>query len=105
MDIKSFKLITWCTISMPNILDCSSGTVQILLPLCDMLATKRIKNEHVINFLSPICLNILHFMADPEEMFVAQLLRKLDTNDATIFNVLKLPEIFSNSMHKLKAHL
>lgn len=44
-------------------------------------------------------------MADPEEMFVAQLLRKLDTNDATIFNVLKLPEIFSNSMHKLKAHL
>ena len=105
LEMKSFKLMMWCPTRMANLLECSSRTVKILFPLCDMLATTGIKVDQASYFLSPLCLSILHIMADLDEKFVARFLRKLDTNDATIFEVLRLSEAFTNSIQDLKTPL
>ena len=52
-----------------------------------------------------MCLDIFHLMVDLEELFVAKILRKLDTNDAAIFEVSSLLDTFSYSMQNFKTPL
>ena len=82
--------------------ECSAQTVKILFPICDMLATTGVKEEEASYFLSPTCLSILHMMADLEEVFVSKFLRKLDTDEATLYNVFRLSETFTKYMNDLK---
>ena len=51
-------------------------------------------NSLFLYYESPMCLDIFHLMVDLEELFVAKILRKLDTNDAAIFEVSSLLETF-----------
>ena len=97
MAMKAFKLMTWCPARMANLLECSARTVKILFPICDMLATTGVKEGEASYFLSPICLSILHMMTDLEEVFVSKFLRKLDTDEATLFDVFRLSETFTKS--------
>ena len=96
MDMKPFKLMTWCPTRMANLLECSARTVKILFPICDMLATTGVNEEETSYFLLPTCLSILHMIADLKEVFVSKFLRKLDTDEATLFNVFRLSETFTN---------
>ena len=82
--------------------ECSAQTVKILFPICGMLATTGVKEEEASYFLSPTCLSILHMMADLEEVFVSKFLRKLDTDEATLYNVFRLSETFTKYMNDLK---
>ena len=104
MDMKPFKLMTCCPTRMANLLECSAQTVKILFPICDMLATTGVKEE-ASYFLSPTCLSILHMMAALEEVFVSKFLRKLDADEATLFDAFRLSETFTKSMNDLKTPL
>ena len=86
MDMKPFKLMTWCPARMANLLECSARTAKILFPICGMLATTGVKEEEASYFLSPTCLIILHMIAALEEVFVSKFLRKLDTYEDTLFS-------------------
>ena len=103
--MKPFKLMTWCPTRMANLLECSAQTVKILFPICDMLATTGVKEAEASYFLSPTCLSILHMMTDLEEVFVSKFSRKLDTDEATLFDVFRLSETFTKSMNDLKTPL
>jgi len=46
--------MTWCPTRMANILTSSKRTVEILFPLCDLLTSAYIKEDHAAYFLSPI---------------------------------------------------
>ena len=105
MAMKAFKLMTWCPTPMANLLECSAQTVKILFPICDMLATTGVKEAEASYFLSPTCLSILHMMTDLEEVFVSKFSRKLDTDEATLFDVFRLSETFTKSMNDLKTPL
>ena len=63
MDMKPFKLMTWCPTRMANLLECSARTSKILFLICVMLARTGVKEEKASYFLSPTCLSILHMMA------------------------------------------
>ena len=87
---------------MANLLECSAWAVKILFPICNMLATAGVKKEEASYFLWPTCLSILHMMADIKEVFVSKFVRKLDTDEATLFNVFRRSETFIKSMNNLK---
>ena len=97
MDMKPFKLMTWCPTRMANPLECSARILKMLFPICDMLAATGVKEEEASYFLSPNCLSILHMIADLEEVFVSTFLRNLDTDEATLFDVFRLSETFTKS--------
>ena len=103
MELKPLKLMTCCPTRIANLLDCSTRTVKILFPSCDMLTTSGVKEEEASYFLSPMCLGILHIFSDLEGVFVCGFLRKLDKNDATIFEVFGLSENFIDSMNQFKS--
>ena len=91
---------------MANLLECSARRVKILFPISDMLATTSVKEEEEASyFLFPTCLSILHIMADLEEVFVIKFLKKLDTDEARLFDVFRLSETFTKSMNDLKIPL
>ena len=105
MDMKPFKLVTWCQTRMANRLECSAQRVKILFPICDMLATTGGKGEEASYFLVSTCHSSLHMMADLEEVFGLKFLRKLDTDEARLFDVFRLSETFTKSMNALKISL
>ena len=76
MDMKPFKLMTWCPTRMANLLECRARRVKILFPICDMLATTGVKEEEASYFLFPTFLSIFHIMADLEKVFVLIFLKK-----------------------------
>ena len=76
-----------------------------MFPICDTLATTGVKEEEAPYFLSPFRLSILHMMADLKEVFVSKFLRKLDIDEATLFDVFRLSETFKKSMKNLKTPL
>ena len=100
MDMEPFKLMTSCPTRMANLLECSARRVKILFPICDMLATTGVKEEEASYFLFPTFLSILHIMADLEEVFVL-ILKRLDTDEARLFDVFRLSETFTKSMNDL----
>ena len=100
--MKPLKAMVWCPSRMANLLTCSSRTVDILFPLCDVLTTADVKREESMYFLSPTAFSILHLMADLDTVFVSRFLRKLDTDGATIFEVFGLTETFVEAVGKLE---
>ena len=65
-----------------------------------MLATTGVKEEEASYFLFPTFLSIIHIMADLEEVFVL-ILKRLDTDEARLFDVFRLSETFTKSMNDL----
>ena len=63
------------------------------------------KKKHLTFFHQLVSLGILHMMADLEELFVSNFLRKLDTDEATLCNVFRLSQTFTKSMNDLKTPL
>ena len=50
MDMKPFKLMTWCPTRMANLLECSARTLKILFLICVMLARTGVKEEEASFF-------------------------------------------------------
>ena len=50
MDMKPFKLMTWCPTRMANPLECSARILKMLFPICDMLAATGVKEEEASFF-------------------------------------------------------
>ena len=105
MEMKPLKAMFWCPTRMANILTASKRAVEILFPICDVLTTANIKAEQAAYFLSPTCMILLHLMADLEPIFVNKFLRKLDTNDATLFEVFGHTENFVSLMKEINTPL
>ena len=76
---------------MTNLLDCSLHTVNILIHLCDTIASCVIKEEETAYFMSLICFSILHVMTDVQGLFIGSFFRKLDTDNELLI------EVFSDS--------
>ena len=102
MEMKPLKAMVWCPSRMANLLQSSSRTVDILFPLSDVLTSADIKREESLYFLSPVSFSILHILADLEKAFVSKFLRKLDTDEATLFEVFGLTEKFVDSVKELE---
>ena len=100
MEMKPIRMMTWCPTRMCNILDCSKRTVDMLIPLCDTLISCEVSC-----FLSPICLSILHLMADLEGKFVGSFLRQLDASDALIVDVFGISEMMVDSLDSFQTSL
>ena len=105
LEMKQIHLMTWCPTRMANLLDASSRAVALLFPLCDVMVSCDIKPEERAYFMSPICLGILHLMADLEELMIGDFLRKLDTDDAIIIDVYGESMSFIESLDSLKTPL
>ena len=68
-------------------LTCAVQTVKNLFPLCDVLATCDIKVDDRDYFMSPKGLILVHLLADLEQVFVPQLLRKVDRDQSLMIEV------------------
>lgn len=105
MEMKPMKAMTWCPTRMGNILTSSSRAVEILFPICDLLATANIKKEEAAYFLSPTSMILLHLMADLEKTFMVKFLRKLDMDQATVMEVYGQTENFVEKMENIETPL
>ena len=90
MNTKEVKMMTWCPNRITNFFDTCARTVGLLFPLCDVLASCDVKQEERTYFMSPLCLDILHLLADLQGVKISDYLRKLDTDDAVIMDVFGL---------------
>ena len=87
MDMKQVHLMTWCPTRMSNLLTCAVQTVKNLFPLCDVLVTCDIKVDDRDYFMSPKGLILVHLLADLEQVFVPQLLGKVDRDQSMMIEV------------------
>ena len=74
--------MTWCPTQMANLLDTCATIVGLLFLLCDALANCNVMQEERAYFMSPLCLAILHLLADLQEVMISYYLRRLDTDDS-----------------------
>ena len=105
MEMKPIRLMIWCPTRMANLLDSCSCTVEMLVPLCDTLVFCAIKKEETTYFMSPMCFNILHLMADLLGLFIGSFLRKLDTDDALLIEVFTESERIVEALENFKTPL
>ena len=63
MNMKEVKMITWCPTWMATLLDTCDRTVGLLFLLCDVLASRNVKQEERAYFMSPLCL-AMHLLGD-----------------------------------------
>ena len=87
--MKPIKLMLWCLARVTNLLDCYLHTVNILVSLCDTLASCVIKKEETAYFMSPMCFSILHVKADLQGLFIGSFFRKLDIDNELLIKVFK----------------
>ena len=105
MEMKPLKAMTWSPTRMGNLLTSSQRTVEILFPLCDVLTSCQIKEDESAYFMSPTCFTLLHLFADLEPIYMQNFLRRLDTSEATLFEVFGLTKKFVTSMKDFKTPL
>ena len=87
--------MTWCPTSLAILLDTYARTVGVLFPLGDVLTSCDVKQEERAYFMFPLCLVILHYLADLQRVIlISDYLRKLDTDDAVIMDVFGLSKKF-----------
>ena len=87
LQMKNLKAVTWCPTRMGYLLTSSKRSIDLLVPLADVLVSCEIKKELTAYFLSPKCLPIMHTLADVDEIFMKGFIRRLDTDKACIIDV------------------
>ena len=105
MNMKEVKMMRWCPTRMANLLDTCARAVGLLFLLCDVLASCDVKKEERAYFMSPLCLAILHLLADLQGVMIGDYLRKLDTDDAVIMDVFGLSKKFVQVIQQLRTPL
>ena len=87
LEMKQMKALTWCPTRMGYLLTSSKRSVELLVPLSDVLASCDIKSEFASYFLSPKCMAIMHILGDVESVFMEKFIRRLDGDNSVIIDV------------------
>ena len=104
MDMKPSKLMTWCPTWMVNLLECNTQDfVSYFWNASNNWCQRR---RSILLSFANLRLSVSSiYDGDLEEVFVSKLLRKLDADEATLFDVFRLSETITNSMNDLKTPL
>ena len=84
MDITTIHMMTYCPTQMSYLLTASTQIVNLLVPLCDALATANIKKEERSLFMSPKGMILVNLLADLKNIFFNNYLKILDYYDGFI---------------------
>ena len=84
MDMKTIHIMTYCPTRMSYLLTASTQMFNLLVPLCDVLATANIKGEERSLFMSPEGMILVHLLADLKNIFFKNYLKILDYHDDLI---------------------
>ena len=68
MEIKSVHMVS-CPTRMSYLLSAASEIVRLLVPLCDVLATANMEEEHRDLFMLPTGMILIHLLADLKDIF------------------------------------
>ena len=94
MGMKKVHLFSFCPTRMMYLLTSCAKSVELVVPLCDVLVTLDLKKEERDAFMSPKSISIMHILADLDPTFRAGLLKQLDTDDGLIINAYRINEDF-----------
>ena len=84
LEMKEVHMMTFCPTRMSYILSSAKQVLELIVPICDVMATADIKPENRSIFMTPKSFTILHILADVETIFVKYFLRTRDRDDALI---------------------
>ena len=86
MGLKKIHLFSFCPTRMAYLLICCKQSVNLLVPLCDVMTTLDLKKEQRDYFMSPRSMFVMHILADLDPIFKKELLKVLDGDDGLIIN-------------------
>ena len=88
--MKSVHMRTFCPTRVSYLLSACAQVLNILVPICDVLASCGIKKEERDYFMSPKCMIIIHLLADLDPMFQRDFLKILDHDDGLIISAYQI---------------
>ena len=94
-DIKTNHMMTYCPTRMSYPLTTSTEIVNLLVPLCDALATANNKKEGRSLFMSPKGMILVHLLADFKNIFFNNYLKILDYHDRFIISSYQISMSFA----------
>ena len=97
MDMKTIHIMTYCPTRMSYLLTASTQMFNLLVPLCDVLATANIKEEERSLFMSPEGMILVHLLAD-----LKNYLKILDFHDDLIISSYQISMSFAEKWKTLK---
>ena len=80
---------------MSYLLTASTQMFNLLVPLCDVLATANIKEEERSLFMSPERMILVHLLADLKNIFFKNYLKILDYHDDLIISSYQISMSFA----------
>ena len=84
LDMKTLRMMSFCLTTVVYLLCACAQVVDLLLPICDVLASGGIRKEESDIFLSPKSMIIIHLLADLELAFQREFLKPLDHDHGAI---------------------
>ena len=105
MDTKTIHMMTYCPTRMPYLLTASTQIVNLLVPLCDILATANIREEERSLFMSPKGMILVHLLADLKNIFFKNYLKILDYHDGLIISYYQISMSFAEAMKDFETNL
>ena len=95
MDMKTIHIMTYCPTRMSYLLTASTQMFNLLVPLCDVLATANIKEEERSLFMSPERMILVHLLADLKNIFFKNYFKILDYHDDLIISSYQISMSFA----------
>ena len=95
MDMKTIHIMAYCPTRMSYLLTASTQMFNLLVPLCDVLATANIKEEERSLFMSPEGMILVHLLADLKNIFFKNYLKILDYHDDLIISSYQISMSFA----------
>ena len=83
MDMKTIHMMTYCHNPMTYLFTASTQIVNLLVPLCDVLATANVKEERSL-FMPQKGMILVHLLADLKNIFFKNYLKILDYHDVLL---------------------
>ena len=101
LDMKTLRMMSFCLTTVAYLLCACAQVVDLLLPICDVLASGGIRKEESDIFLSPKSMIIIHLLADLELAFQREFLKPLDHDHGAIITAQKVAESFPDQIWDL----
>ena len=97
MDMKTIHMMTYYPPRM-SYLTASTQIVNLLVPLCGVLATANIRKEERSLFMSPKGMNLVHLLANLKNIFFKNYLKILDYHDCLIISSYQISMSFAEKI-------
>ena len=101
MGLKKVHMMTFCPTRMSYLLTASSHSVDLLVPICNVLVSLGVKKEQRDCFLSPKSMFVLHLLADLEVPFKKYFLRVLDGDSSIIIDTYRINIEFAERLNTI----